>query len=124
MIPSHRRDFLKTLLGGAAGLSLSTNLRGQSRTTSITATKITDNFAVISGAGSNVVVLSNSEGLLMVNGGLPEYSAELLKLVSNQTEPGNPASIQALFNTDWHLDNTGSNDTLGKAGIKIYSHEN
>jgi len=124
MIPSHRRDFLKTLLGGAAGLSLSTRLRGQSRSTPITATKLADNFALISGAGSNVVVLSTSEGLLMVNGGLPEYSGDLLKLVSNQAGPDNPTAIQALFNTDWHLENTGSNDTLGKAGIKIYSHEN
>jgi len=124
MIPSHRRDFLKTVLGGAAGLSLSTKLWGQNGSTSITATKIADNFALISGAGSNVVVLSTADGLLMVNGGLPQYSAELLKLVSNQASAGNPTSIQALFNTDWHLDNTGSNDTLGSAGTKIYSHEN
>ena len=125
MIRSHRRDFLKTVLGGAAGLSLTTKLWGETGSTPITATKIADNFALISGAGSNVVVLSTADGLLMVNGGLPEYSAELLKLVSNQaTPPGNPGAIQALFNTDWHLENTGSNDTLGKNGIKIYSHEN
>jgi cyclase len=124
MIPSHRRDFLKTLLGGAAGLSFSTTLRGQTGSISITATKIADNFALISGAGSNVVVLSTADGLLMVNGGLPEFSATLLKLVSGQTTAGNPNSIQALFNTDWHLENTGSNDTLGKAGIRIYAHEN
>ena len=57
----------------------------------------------------------------MVNGGLPEFSADLLKVVSAQ---GNAKRIQALFNTDWHLENTGSNDTLGKAGTRIFSHEN
>jgi len=121
MTPSHRRDFLKTLLGGAAGLSLSTTVFGQGGTKAITATKITDNFALISGAGSNVVVVSGPEGLLMINGGLPEFSADLMKVVSGQ---GDVKRIQALINTDWHLDNTGSNDALGKAGTTIVSHEN
>ena len=121
MTPSHRRDFLKTLLGGAAGLSFSTSVLGEGGATPITATKITDNFALITSAGANVVVVSNAEGLLMVNGGLPEFSADLLKVVSAQ---GDAKRIQALFNTDWHLENTGSNDALGKAGTRIFSHEN
>ena len=97
MRPSHRRDFLKTLLGGAAGIPLSTAALAQIATTPITATKITDNFSLITGAGSNVVVASNAEGMLMVNGGLPEFSADLLKAVSAQ---GNAKRIQALFNTE------------------------
>jgi len=31
--------------------------------------------------------------------------------------------VQALFNTDWHPEFTGSNETLGKAGTKIIAHE-
>ena len=121
MRPSHRRDFLKTLLGGAAGISFSTTVLGQGVATPITVTKIADNFALITSAGSNVLVVSNAEGMLLVNGGLPDTSAELLKTVSAQ---GDAKRIQALFNTDWHLENTGSNDTLGKAGTRIFSHEN
>jgi glyoxylase-like metal-dependent hydrolase (beta-lactamase superfamily II) len=121
MTPSDRRDFLKTLLGGAAGLSLSTTVFAQSGARTISATKITDNIALISGAGSNVVVVSGPEGLLMVNGGLPEFSLDLLKVVASQ---GSPNRIQALFNTDWRLNNTGSNDALGKAATKIVAHEN
>jgi len=121
MRPSHRRDFLKTLLGGAAGIPLSAAALAQNAATPITATKITDNFSLIRGAGSNVVVASNAEGLLLVNGGLPEFSAELLNVASAQ---GNAKRIQALFNTDWHLENTGSNDSLGKAGTRIFAHEN
>ena len=124
MNPSHRRDFLKTLLGGAAGLSLSTKVFGQGGATSITATKITDNFALISGAWSNVLVHSGPDGLLMVNGGLPELSADLLKVVSGQAASGGASRIPVLFNTDWHLGNTGSNDALGKSGAKIIAHEN
>jgi hypothetical protein len=72
MTASRRRDFLKTLLGGAAGISLSSAALAQDVTTPITATKITENFTLITGAGSNVVVASNAEGLLLVNGGTPQ----------------------------------------------------
>src|SRR5204863_637261 len=32
--------------------------------------------------------------------------------------------VTALFNTDWHLEHTGSNDAFRKAGAKIIAHEN
>jgi glyoxylase-like metal-dependent hydrolase (beta-lactamase superfamily II) len=48
-------------------------------------------------------------------------SADLIKLATDQ---GSAKRIQALFNTDWHLENTGSNDALGKAGTRIFAHEN
>jgi glyoxylase-like metal-dependent hydrolase (beta-lactamase superfamily II) len=83
--------------------------------------KITDNFSLIRGAGSNVLLLNGPDGALMVNGGAPDRSPELLKVVAEQTG-GKP--VRVLFNTDWHLDNTGSNDTLGKAGATIIAHEN
>lgn len=122
MTLSSRRDFCRTILGGAAGLSfasISPELFGQGA--SISVTKLTDNLSLISGAGSNVVLLNGPDGALMVNGGTAERSAELLKVVSEQTG-GKP--VQVLFNTDWHLENTGSNDTLGAAGAKIIAHEN
>jgi glyoxylase-like metal-dependent hydrolase (beta-lactamase superfamily II) len=94
---------------------------GQERNAAITTTRLTDNLTLISGAGGNVVVFNGPDGQLMVNGGLPEKSADLLKVVAAQS----PASrVQALFNTDWHWENTGSNETLGKAGAKIIAHEN
>src|SRR5205823_3209193 len=109
----NRREFLGILAAGAftqlgAGSSLKT-------------TKLADNFTLISGAGSNVLVVSQPEGVLMVDGGLAEHSAELLKVVAGVSDP---AQIQALFNTHWHLDHTGSNETIAKAGAKIIAHEN
>jgi glyoxylase-like metal-dependent hydrolase (beta-lactamase superfamily II) len=44
-----------------------------------------------------------------------------LKVVETQTG-GRPVGV--LFNTHWHPEATGSNDTLGKAGVKIIAHEN
>ena len=118
---SNRREFLQTLITGAAGISLSYQAFGRPQSAAITANKLTDNVAVITGTGGNVTVLSGPDGLLMVNGGLPERCADLMKVLSDQFKE---QRVQVLFNTDWHLDNTGSNETLRKAGAKIIAHEN
>jgi cyclase len=115
-----RRDFLKAASGGALGLALCRNALSQAAT-QITATKIADNYTLLSGAGSNVLVLHGPEGILMVDGGVAERSADLLKAVTGLSPEGR---VQALFNTHWHLEHTGSNETLGKAGAKIIAHEN
>jgi len=123
MIRSNRRDFCRTLVGGAAGLSLAYRAPKASAqgASTISATKLTDNYTLLTGAGSNVLLLTQPEGVLLVDGGRAERSADLLKTVADLSG-GKP--VQALLNTCWHLDNTGSNDTLGKAGTKIIAHEN
>jgi glyoxylase-like metal-dependent hydrolase (beta-lactamase superfamily II) len=115
---SDRRDFLRMCTGAAVGLSVPFSLRGG---VSIEAAKLSDNLLLISGAGANVILVIGSDGLAMVDGGLPERSAELLSLV---VEHGQSHPVQLLFNTNWHLTHTGSNETLGKAGAKIVAHAN
>ena len=123
MTRSNRRDFCRTILGGAAGLSLASRSPGvfAQSASPLSVTRLTDTFLLITGAGNNVVLLTGPDGALMVDGGTAERSADLLKVVSEQTG-GKP--VRVLFNTDWHLENTGSNDTLGKTGTKIIAHEN
>jgi glyoxylase-like metal-dependent hydrolase (beta-lactamase superfamily II) len=117
-----RRRFLKTLAGGGiACLGLSRNVLAQVPASSITATRLADNYVLLTGAGSNVLVLTGPEGVLMVDGGLPEHSAALLKTVTGQSPEGR---VQVLFNTHWHLEHTGSNETAGRSGAKIVAHEN
>lgn len=67
------------------------------------------------------MVLSGTDGLLMVNGGLPERSADLMKVISDHFKV---QRVRALFNTDWHLENTGSNEAVRTGGAKIIAHEN
>lgn len=124
MTRSNRRDFCRTLAGGAAGLSLAYRVPGafaQGSGSAITATKVADNYTLLSGAGSNVLALTQPDGVLLVDGGDAAHSVDLLKAVS-ELSGGKP--VQALFNTCWHLDHTGSNETLGKAGARIIAHEN
>lgn len=85
----------------------------------ITATKLTENFVEITGAGSNVLLVIGPDNLLMVDGGLKERSAELLKVVAEQSK----LPVRVLFNTHWHWNHIGSNEALGKAGAKIVAHE-
>jgi cyclase len=111
--PSNRRDFVKTLIGGAA--------LAQAASAPLAATKLTDNILQITGAASNVVVVIGPGDLMMIDGGSAEHSTELLKFIADQC---GGRKIQTLFNTHWHYDHTGSNEALGKAGTKIIAHEN
>jgi cyclase len=116
-----RRTFLKMALGGLAGASLSAPVLAGTKRDPIAITPITDTLALATGAGSNVVVFANADGVVMIDGGLADRSAELLKAVTKHTKAPRP---QTLFNTHWHWDHTGSNERLGKAGTKIIAHEN
>src|SRR5205085_1473881 len=80
-----------------------------------------DRVLLFSGAGGNVVVLEGGDGLLMVNGGRRERSADLLASIAQQCHR---TRVQLLFNTDWHSDHTGSNETLAASGTRIVAHEN
>src|SRR5262252_2084649 len=116
MLPiQSRREFLSTL---AIALAARKALAGPS---AIASTKLTDNLTLVTGAGGNIVVLSQPEGLLLVNGSGPEMAAELARFLSDQFKG---QSVKALFNTDWHLEHTGSNEIFKKSGAKIYAHEN
>ena len=117
-----RRHFLTTLIRGGAGLTLSYQALGRARPrTGLTATKISDDFTQITAAGGNVLVLSGLEGLLMVDGVLPEQSADLLQFVGAEFKS---QKIRALFNTDWHFEHTGSNEAIRRTGTRIIAHQN
>lgn len=115
----NRRDFLRLLAGGAAALALPAVARAQTRQP-FGLTPLGDRLRLISGAGGNVVVLNGPASVLMVNGGAAEHSAALLDFLAEGT---GAKRVEILFNTDWHPDHTGSNDTLGTRGARIIAHE-
>ncbi|HTY94485.1 MAG TPA: MBL fold metallo-hydrolase [Steroidobacteraceae bacterium] len=78
-------------------------------------------LSVVTGGGGNVTVLQSPEGVLLVDGGSPERSAEVLQFIKART---GATRIHTLFNTHWHWDQTGSNRVLGPAGTRIIAHEN
>jgi cyclase len=105
----------------AVGVALSLGVPRSFAESSLTAIKLSDNFIQIDGAGANVLAVTGPDGVLLVNGGLPDRSRELLEFLSTQTSG---KKVQAAFNTDWHPENTGANELLGSSGAKIMAHEN
>ena len=118
---SDRRQFLALALAASAGGGLARSQRVLAATAvpvlqqRVLASQVT----LISGAGGNVVSLSGPDGVIMLDGGNAASSAALLSLVR-----AGGRKVQALINTHWHWDHTGSNEALGKAGTRIIAHEN
>jgi cyclase len=114
-----RRDFLRTLSAGAVGMSIALPASGQGAP-AITAMKLSPTLVLLSGDGGNVALVIGANGLMMVDGGLPDNAAALLKAVASQDSH----PVTTVFNTHWHFDHIGCNETLGKMGAKIIAHEN
>ena len=109
--PWGRRDFLRALAGTAA-LACPRNAWAQAGTS---ATKLTDRITLITGAGNNVIALAGDGGSLLVDAGDAAHAAEVLKLAGK---------VSTVFNTHYHLESTGGNDAIARAGAKIVSHLN
>jgi glyoxylase-like metal-dependent hydrolase (beta-lactamase superfamily II) len=123
MFVSTRREFLVTLFGAAAGATLTCPVFAQGRGAapgSITATKLTERVAVLSGDGGNIGLVIGNDGLLMIDGGLANRADDLLGEIGRIS----PRMVQVLFNTHYHGDHVGSNERLGRDKVRIIAHEN
>jgi glyoxylase-like metal-dependent hydrolase (beta-lactamase superfamily II) len=120
LVPWHRREFLELVLTGAAVASWPSPAAGRAQPGPLASTPLSDHLQLITGAGGNVLLVSGPDGLVMVNGGRSDRSAELLKMVSARSG-GQP--LTTLVNTDWCADHTGSNEAVGATGAQIVAHE-
>lgn len=117
-----RRHFVMSV-GAAVAATAAGGLRSaySREKTPLTVTELGERLFVVSGGGGNVTVFHPDEGVLLVDGGSPERSADVLALVRKRT---GQKRVHTLFNTHWHWDQTGSNLALGKSGTHIVAHEN
>jgi glyoxylase-like metal-dependent hydrolase (beta-lactamase superfamily II) len=60
--------------------------------------------------GANVVALTADDGLVLVDSGAPKSFAV-------------PSKVRILFNTHYHADQTGNNESIAAQGAKIIAHE-
>jgi cyclase len=121
-----RRQFLKAGLSAGVGAFVGASLMSspawaKAKSEELAIKPLADGVALVTGAGSNVVLVTGPEGAVMIDGGVADRSADLLKAVTKHANGARPAT---LFNTHWHWDHTGSNERFGKAGAKIIAHEN
>ncbi len=110
----NRRHFLKS--GAIALWAAPRILRGQETG----AGRLTDKLAVFDGGGANVVAFSSGEGLVLVDCGAPKSGDAVMAALKNLDSS---AKVQTLFNTHYHLDQTGNNEMFAAAGAKIIAHE-
>ena len=83
-------------------------------------TRLTDRIALIDAGGSNVLAFNTGEGFVLVDTGVPKTSDRLLGALKSL---GGTARVETIFNTHYHLDQTGNNEALAAAGAKIIAHD-
>jgi glyoxylase-like metal-dependent hydrolase (beta-lactamase superfamily II) len=117
-----RREVLKSAAQSAAGLSLGFGTRPLfAQAPAAKPAELGGDFHVLKAGPMNVLAVSTGNGLALVDGGPASESAALLKAAA--ALPGS-TKIHTLFNTHWHPEQTGSNETLGKAGATIVAQQN
>jgi len=117
-----RRRFVMTALGAAAASVGGGGLlrAAVAQESALTETPLRDNLSLITGAGSNVLVLRAAGAAALVDSGTPELADELAKLVRGRL---GLLGVELLFNTHWHPAHTGGNEALRSGDTEIVAHE-
>ncbi len=77
--------------------------------------KLGERLTLISGAPGNVVALSSSDGVFLVDSGSAALAGSVRASLAG-------ANVHTLFNTHYHADQTGGNPLFGAAGASIHAH--
>jgi glyoxylase-like metal-dependent hydrolase (beta-lactamase superfamily II) len=87
-------------------------------------TRLTDRLSLIAVGGTNVLAYASPEGLTLVDSGDPAATDSVMAAVRQVwTDPAGTRSV-TLFNTHWHLEQTGGNEAIRQFGATIVAHEN
>jgi glyoxylase-like metal-dependent hydrolase (beta-lactamase superfamily II) len=120
-----RRELLRTAVAGAAGLAFGLRMRPLGAQQSIAADpveRLADDLYVLRLPGQeNIVAHTTGGGVVLVDGGAAAAVDAVTRAVA--ALPGS-GPVTTLFNTHWHPEQTGLNETVGKAGRVIIAHEN
>jgi glyoxylase-like metal-dependent hydrolase (beta-lactamase superfamily II) len=81
--------------------------------------RLTDKIAVIDGGGANLVAFAGDGGMVLVDSGAPKSGDHVMMQLKDLAAE---AKVQTLFNTHYHLDQTGNNEMFSGAGAKIIAH--
>jgi cyclase len=117
-----RRQVLKGAIGVASGMlaAWAAPLARAQATAGGAVRKLTDKISVVDAGGSNVVAFSTGDGLLLVDSGIPKYGDTLVAMLKGVAAN---SKVNTLFNTHYHLDQTGNNELFAASGAKIIAHD-
>jgi glyoxylase-like metal-dependent hydrolase (beta-lactamase superfamily II) len=80
-----------------------------------------DGFHVLNLGATNVLAVTDESGIALVDGAPAGRASALADLLAALPRSG---KVHTLFNTHWHPEQTGSNESLGQAGATIVAQEN
>jgi cyclase len=112
-----RRQLLTKVVGGLLGSALLPRRGTAQGTGSVVA--LNDRLSLVTTGGTNVIALSTADGIVMVDSGTPELVDSLMGSLR-----WSGGRVATLFNTHWHVQNTGANEVLRQGGATIVAHEN
>jgi cyclase len=95
-------------------------MRAQAASVPLQSQKLRDNIYMLSGPGGNMIVLTGSEGKVLVDSSFAGAAPKIISaLAAIDAKP-----LKLLINTHWHFDHTDGNAAMHEAGATIISHEN
>jgi len=115
--PLSRRRFLGQTARGVLGTSLGASLSMRAFAQAKQAAALGGDFHVLNLGSTNVLAVTDSTGIALVDGAPAGRAADLAQRLP-------PGKVHTLFNTHWHPEQTGSNESLGQAGATIVAQEN
>jgi cyclase len=87
----------------------------------ITPTKLADGFWMLTGAGGNLLVCAEPEGVLLVDAQYGPLAARI-RAVADSLGGGRP--LRFVVNTHYHGDHVSGDSAMAAAGATIVAHEN
>jgi glyoxylase-like metal-dependent hydrolase (beta-lactamase superfamily II) len=115
-----RRSLLKTALGGAALAAMPALTACGAKAASFATATLADGITLLTGAnGLNMTAFSSGDGLVLVDSGAPDTAPGLRGALRALPQGG---AVRLVINTHYHLDQTGGNEPLAKAGARILAH--
>jgi len=82
--------------------------------------QLSDTVYMLMGRGGNVGVSTGEDGLYIIDDQIRPVTEQLLQAIRKISDK----PIRFVFNTHYHADHTGGNETIGAAGAVIIAHDN
>jgi cyclase len=117
-ISASRRAFLRQASAGVAGVGFASWMPAARSAGGLEVSEVADGLSLVRGAGANILVRSTSAGQIVVDSG--SANARNAVLATFDELPGD--GVLALFDTHWHPEQVGANETIGTAGAPIFAH--
>ena len=91
----------------------------QTANTPVNSIHVQGNVYMLVGAGGNIAVQANKDGVLLVDTGLAQMTEQVLAAVKEISKPITNKPLRFILNTHFHADHTGGNEKVRASGTTI-----